>query len=117
MDRVRGTGFERGGFGSSFFGEIYLGGIALSFCFLTIAGICIGFLESAYNYIVKSKKASFYANLLLFMTVPNLVYLGRSSIKDFVMKCISTTVILLLLHTYTMYKEGRMMKTGGNKNG
>lgn len=117
VDRVRGTGFERGGFGSSFFGEIYLGGIALSFCFLTIAGICIGFLESAYNYIVKSKKASFYANLLLFMTVPNLVYLGRSSIKDFVMKCISTTVILLLLHTYTMYKEGRMMKTGGNKNG
>ena len=49
-----------------------------------------------------------FANIILFMTIPNLIYLGRSSIKDFIIKTILVAVILTAVrgHSSKMYQRG-----------
>lgn len=98
VDRVRGTGFEAGGFGSSFFAEAYFMGFPLGVVFTVLAGVCTGILECAYRTVKKGEDAE-YAQMLLFMTLPNLIYLGRSSLKDFIFKTIITAVILWALQS------------------
>lgn len=104
VDKVRNTGFEMGGFGSSFFGEIYLGGPLFIFLFLIIVGICVGILEQAYDCIIASKSKCDYSRMLLFMTIPNLIYLGRSSIKDFIFKTIITVIIIVVIQSISTYR-------------
>jgi hypothetical protein len=99
VDRVRGTGFTMGGFGSSFFAEAFFMGIPLGIIMMMVAGGCAGALEYAYKLVKKSNGRMEYAQMLLFMTIPNLIYLGRSSVKDFVIKTVVTIVILGLLQS------------------
>lgn len=110
VDRLRGVTWASGGFGSSFFAESYFLGFPINIVFLIIAGICVGFVECAYQISIKMDCAEF-ANIILFMTIPNLVYLGRSSIKDFIIKTILVAVILKIM-------RGRTPKTyaGGFSN-
>ena len=98
VDRVRGTGFESGGFGSSFFAEAYFMGFPLGMVFTVLAGVCTGILECACRAVKKGGSAE-YAQMLLFMTLPNLIYLGRSSLKDFIFKTIITVIILWTLQS------------------
>lgn len=102
VDRVRETGFLYGGFGSSFFGEAYFLGIPLCILFMIIAGILCGVLERAYQIArIQGYKAP-YAQMALFMTTPNLVYIGRSTIKDFIVK----TIVSLIIFTFFQYVAG-----------
>lgn len=105
VDKIRGTGFEQGGFGSSFFGEAYFLGPVLCTLFMVLAGVMCGILERAYCISHSDRKRTKgYANLMLFMTMPNLIYLGRSTIKDFIFKTIVSLIIMLFLQKWT-YKE------------
>lgn len=120
VDQIRKTNFEMGGFGSSFFGEIYLGGKFFALFFLMSVGICIGILEYAYQYIKKNKNDNDYSQLLLFMTIPNLIYLGRSSIKDFIFKTLATLIIIVILQNCSSHKCEHTYMTnveGGNNGG
>lgn len=111
VDRLRGVTWASGGFGSSFFAESYFLGFPFSIVFLIIAGMCAGFVECAYQISRKGEvtkkvlgiekyiqmNSAEFANIILFMTIPNLVYLGRSSIKDFIIKTILVAVILTVM--------------------
>lgn len=121
VDRLRGVKWESGGFGSSFFAESYFLGFPINILFLVIAGICAGFVECAYQVSRKGEitkkvlgieryirmNSAEFANIILFMTIPNLVYLGRSSIKDFIIKTILVAVILTFMRgSSKYYKRG-----------
>ena len=66
--------------------------------FTVLAGVCTGILECACRAVKKGGSAE-YAQMLLFMTLPNLIYLGRSSLKDFIFKTIITVIILWTLQS------------------
>lgn len=103
VDRVRGTGFEYGGFGSSFFGEAYFLGLPGCFVFLVMAGMLCGVLERAYMLAKEHQDTMMYAQLLLFMTMPNLIYIGRSSLTDFISKTIASIVICAVLQNMSSH--------------
>ena len=122
VDRIRGVPWVSGGFGSSFFAESYFWGFPLNIVFLVIVGMCVGFVECAFR--ISSKKyrikklletdtdvpvySAEFANIILFMTIPNLVYLGRSSFKDFMIKTIMVVAILAIIRgrTFKCHKRG-----------
>ena len=122
VDRLRGVPWVSGGFGSSFFAESYFWGFPLNIVFLVIVGMCVGFVECAFR--ISSKKyrikklletdtdvpvySAEFANIILFMTIPNLVYLGRSSLKDFMIKTIMVVAILAIIRgrTFKCHKRG-----------
>ena len=110
VDRVRGTGFELGGFGSSFFAEAYFLGFPLNILMIVVAGLCVGILEYAYNTVVYNKEKSEYSQIILYMTIPNLIYLGRSSVKDFVFKTIATLIIVLSVQIISRTKIWQRIK-------
>lgn len=105
VDRVRDTGFTSGGFGSSFFAESYFLGFPFGFIFHVLLALCVGIMEYAYNIIMKSKKNKPYAMLLIFMTTPNLIYVGRSSLHDYIFKTISTLIIIVILYSFEKYSR------------
>lgn len=121
VDRIRGVSWVSGGFGSSFFAESYFWGFPLNIVFLIIVGICVGFVECAFrisqkDHIIKKHmgmetnsqmKSAEFANIILFMTIPNLVYLGRSSLKDFMIKTIMVVVILAVVRGCNFYDYQR----------
>lgn len=90
VDRLRGVTWVSGGFGSSFFAESYFCGFPVNIVFLVVAGVCAGFVECAYQVSQKGvgikKKIGMekyvhmdcaeFANIILFMTIPNLIYLA-----------------------------------------
>lgn len=99
VDRVRGTGFSMGGFGSSFFAEAFFIGFPIGFLFIILLATCVGTMEYAYQVIKRDESKANYAQILLFMTTPNLIYFGRSSMYDYIFKSIATIVIILFLQT------------------
>lgn len=101
VDKVRGTGFVSGGFGSSFFGEAFFLGLIPCILFMIIAGIMCGVLERAYVISNgKQENLKSYASLMLFMTTPNLIYLGRSNVKDFIFKTLITLFLVFILQKF-----------------
>ena len=116
VDQIRGTGFERGGFGSSFFAEAFFMG-PYGFLVLVLAGICLGILERAYHIIRYAGSKCEYSQIILYMTIPNLIYLGRSSVKDFIFKTIAAIVIVLVLQDMASRNSVRLIRMDGNKKG
>ena len=112
VDRVRGTGFEMGGFGSSYFAETFFLEAPLGLIVLIFTGMCSGILECAYKAVKHIGKHLEYSQIILYMTIPNLIYLGRSSIKDFVFKTMATVIILVVLQDIAYYRAdlGDVMK-------
>ena len=65
---------------------------------MIIAGLLSGILERAYEIMQKEKTEIMpYANLMLFMTIPNLAYIGRSTIKDFIFKTFFSLIVMVIL--------------------
>ncbi len=127
VDRMRGVNWESGGFGSSFFAETFFLGFPLCLIMLIVVGICVGFVECAYQFTrvnnlqqrnqlwyVNSSYMSIaeFGNIILFMTIPNLVYLGRSSIKDFIVKTIMVIVILCIIRSRSQKNEKEELAYG-----
>lgn len=97
IDQARGVAFVSGGFGDSFFAELYFLGLPFATAFLTGISFCVGFLEKVY---FEAKKRGTYKNnfnLLLFMTMPNLIYFARGDIKDFIFKTLISLVFVFVL--------------------
>jgi len=98
VDSARGVNFKYGGFGSSFFAEAYYLGIPIFITLSIFFGIFLGFLENAYEKILKyNYNKSAYIKIILFMTIPNLIYFARSAALDFIGKFLSTMIIIFIL--------------------
>ncbi|MGH1472172.1 MAG: hypothetical protein ACRBCS_13355 [Cellvibrionaceae bacterium] len=98
VDRVRGIDWEFGGFASSFFAEaIYLGYIPYAFlCFvLGIALKYLDYLSQVRFAALKNGHSIQFIGLVLFATIPNLVYFARSSAFDLIAKVVSISLILI----------------------
>ncbi len=97
VDRIRVTGFEAGGFGTSFFAEAFFAGFPVGILFAALFSVCVGIMEYAYKAVRKSSGAALYAQILLFMTTPNLIYFARSGLHDYIFKTLSTLAIIAVL--------------------
>jgi len=87
VDLSRGVYFESGGFGTSFFAEVYhilpLGIIFIAFFLLILV------IVDAIYFVYKEKRnerSSRYLFIVLFLLIPNLVYFARSNMFDFLLK-------------------------------
>lgn len=105
IDQTRGTGFTQGGFGDSFFAEVIFMRFPFNILFIILMGICVGLLEYCYQYDKKCNFDDVGANIMLFMTMPNLIYFGRSNATDFIRKVIE---MLIIIYLFAYYMRGRM---------
>lgn len=103
IDTARGVNFASGGFGTSFFAEVYFVGLG-GMIFLIFMGVCLGIAEHAYNMSVKFPNRANYYKIFLFLVCNNIIYFARSNIRN----CISRTLIALIINGFLVFvaKEG-----------
>lgn len=97
IDKARGVAFESGGFGDSFFAELYFLGFPFATIFLAGISFCVGLLEKSYFEAKKREEFKNNFNLMLFMTIPNLIYFARGDIKDFIFKTLISYIFIFVL--------------------
>lgn len=99
VDRARGVDWEYGGFASSFFAETIYFGYIPYICICAMLGFGIkylDFLSKIRKDALKKGVGSQFIGLVLFATIPNLVYFARSSAFDFIIKVLTISLILML---------------------
>lgn len=94
IDVARGVNFASGGFGTSFFAEVYVMG-APSIIFVFMMAIGVGIMEYAYALSIKMKNS--YYELIIFLNCTNLIYFARSNIKNFPLRMITAYVMAFIL--------------------
>ena len=99
VDMVRSVNFAYGGFASSWFAEAFYLGVPFYIAFSIVLGIIISFIDKASDIssINMRRKKNNYINILLFLTIPNLVFFARSSIFDLISKFIETMIIITFI--------------------
>lgn len=98
VDTVRGVYFqEGGGFGSSYFAELYYFGFLFSLVNSIVFGVGVSFLVAAYSRLKRNLYSDKFSGVVVFLIVPNLVYFARSSAFDFVTKIFEVVVLILFL--------------------
>jgi hypothetical protein len=107
VDSTRGIQWKQGGFASSFIAEAYFFGPIL-FAVLSLflgAGVklCdeLSAIRTNQSFKSISYPKAFGCGFILFLVIPNLVYFGRSSVFDFLIKLI--TIIFLYLWKYFIH--------------
>jgi hypothetical protein len=98
VDQVRGVYFaEGGGFGSSYFAEIYYLGILPALIISLVFGIALSFLNAAYFRLKTNLTSDKLSGVIVFFLLPNLVYFARSSAFDFVFKACEVLIFVFLI--------------------
>lgn len=113
LEKSRGINFSGGGFGSSFFAEVGLLFPPVGFLLMIIVGILEGILKRAYVEIKNNDMNSFYSQFLLFMTMPNLIYIARSSLKDFIFKAYISLFLCVVIQSCSVKHTGNKIVSGG----
>lgn len=100
VDKIRGVPFLEGGFASSFIAESFYLGL-LPFALLNLM---IGFVVNSLDQVAASRflnqvdSQPILGGLFLLLTIPNLVYLGRSSAFDLPVKFLAALGILYVYY-------------------
>lgn len=98
IDNIRSVNFDYGGFASSWFAEAYYLGNICYFIFSIILGIIISILDSlAIKKENNNRKNNNFADIILFLTIPNLVFFARSGLFDLIFKTIQVIIITVVL--------------------
>ncbi|WP_192034465.1 O-antigen polysaccharide polymerase Wzy [Halomonas sp. YLGW01] len=101
VDRSRGVYWEYGGFASSFFAEIYYLGLLPSLAFCLTLGSLLKYLDFISQVRAKYLKGEFSVQdgklhgLILFLTIPNLIYFARSGSYDLLVKFFAVLILTL----------------------
>lgn len=103
VDRVRGVPFDDGGFASSFFAESYYLGFFIYTIFSILIGFFLKFLDEISFYVKNNIIDQHLSPLLfiLFLVIPNLVYFGRSSAFDFILKFLEGIIFISIFFKKT----------------
>lgn len=96
IDDARGVNFVSGGFGTSFFAELFFMGIPGSI-FALLMAVSVGLMEHAYDMTVQNKDKSSYYELIIFLTCSNLIYFARANIKNFVVRMVMACIIVAIV--------------------
>jgi len=98
VDSSRGVPFVDGGFASSFFAEAYYLSIFIYVILSVLIGYFLKFLDQASCYIKKDlmNELTFALSFILFIIIPNLIYFGRASAFDFILKFTEGIIFLIL---------------------
>ena len=103
IDSARGVYFsEGGGFASSFFAEVwYLGWIGVVTYSLGLA-IALSLVSKVYKSILNKDQefSERFGIFLLITSIPNIVYIGRSSSYDAILKVFLVVIILVILSLF-----------------
>ena len=116
IDDARGVHFESGGFGTSFFAELYVMGLSGSI-FALLMAIGVGILEHAYVVATQSNKLSYYYELMIFLTCSNLIYFARANIRNFVFRIFIACIIAAVMIFFARGGMGYCVKKKIEKNG
>ncbi|WP_319928850.1 hypothetical protein [Xenorhabdus santafensis] len=99
IDNVRGVYFSEGGsFATSFYSEMIFFGVIFGGGILFLFSFVLSFVQVCYDQTINSSGSSSYSfKLILFLSIPNLIYFARSSIFDFIIKVIMVVCFIYLL--------------------
>lgn len=98
VDQTRGVYFaEGGGFGSSYFAEVYYLGVLPALFISIVFGLGVSFLNSAYKRLSSNLETDKLSGVITFLLIPNLVYFARSSGLDYVLKSVEVFIFVLLI--------------------
>jgi hypothetical protein len=99
VDTVRSVNFAYGGFASSWFAEAYYLGMPFYIALSVVLGIIISFIDRVSEISTSNMNRinNNYLNIILFLTIPNLVFFARSSVFDLMSKFIETMFIITFI--------------------
>lgn len=105
IDKIRGVNFaEGGGFATGFYSEMIYFGVIVSFITLFFFSFLLSVLQTCYEYAKNKTNSKCYSyQLVIFLSIPNLVYFARSSLFEFIGKVISVFIFIMMLSVMKKY--------------
>lgn len=104
IDLVRGVNYLSGGFGTSYFAELYYLGFFPMLILAFFTGVILRVLQNLNYLIYKLKEKAVYPKIVLFLTIPNLVYFARSDAFDLIKKVSFVLIIIFVIKKIRIFK-------------
>ncbi|WGE30132.1 O-antigen polysaccharide polymerase Wzy [Edwardsiella tarda] len=111
IDKVRGLGNMQGSFASSYFAEVSYLGLFIGIITNLLFGLALAIVQSIYEVVRFNFNAGRMSNkaylIILFLTIPNLIYFARSSAFDFIIKVLSLFFIVYIFSMFNYFVNMR----------